>query len=477
MKIPNGNSNDKIRPLEIGLAFGIIFGYWISIYLYCPSFSVFKITILGIGLSFPACYFFFKFLGLKKTGGLAIPISMEKPGIQKDLNAESEKKQDLSINIYSEIVEHANVSIVVTNANGEIEWVNPGFTKQTQYYQEEAIGKKPGSFLQGPQTKKADIEKFRKGLKGLEPFNIEILNYGKDGTAYTIEAIVSPIIGKDGNVERFISIQKDISEVKRKSEELAKNYEDKNASIRYAKKIQDSVLDILNKFDKHFINSFVYFAPKDILSGDFFAVRESNESLFIICGDCEGHGVPAAFLSLIVLNALDSEIVSQRNTPPGQMLSNIYKKVNLILNNDTRLDIYDSFEISIIRIERPKEIQKNIAISTCGIKILAIKDGAEIKIEHGKGGLVAMKDETRIFKESEFQTDGNTSIYLWTDGFTDQVGGIMKKKYLRKTFQKFLSQISLLPIADQEMTIKTEFENWKGEEPQYDDVTVIGFRL
>jgi len=379
--------------------------------------------------------------------------------------------------VFREIAYHANASIVVTDADGKIEWVNPGFTRQTGYDFDEVAGKKPGHFLQGKATKRADAQKFKDGIASLKPFTVEILNYGKNGKPYSIEAIVSPILDEAGKVERFISIQKDVSEVKLKNEELELLYEGFNSSIRYAKKIQDSVLDNFNKFDKHIVNSFVFFAPKDVLSGDIFAIREVEDQFFILCGDCTGHGVPAAFLGLIVLNSFDAVLFENKSRSPGEIIKKTYQRVNKILHHEIRNDLMDSFDLAVVKIENPKSQQKSLTIASCRTRVLLIEEGIPTEVVPNRSAPGIGEKENIDYEDTTFETQGNTSIYLWTDGFTDQMGGVLGKKYSRKNFQQFLQTLSSIPMAMQEESVKNEFETWKGNNIQLDDVTVIGLKL
>ncbi len=124
------------------------------------------------------------------------------------------KKRQLELEKLSLVASKTHTSVVITNAKGEIKWVNQGFTKLTEYSSKEVIGKKPGSILQGKNTSNDHIESIRNGLHTKKPFSQEIINYSKSGKEYWIDLTVTPIYNSDGEIKQFIGIQSDISERK-----------------------------------------------------------------------------------------------------------------------------------------------------------------------------------------------------------------------------------------------------------------------
>lgn len=135
-----------------------------------------------------------------------------------DVTEQVEQKQQFEV--ISLVANKTDNSVIITDPQGLIEYVNPGFTNLTGYTMEEVIGRKPGSFLQGPQTDPSTVARVRSKLASCEPFYEEILNYTKNGTPYWISLAINPVFGDDGKVKRFVSIQANINETKTKSLEF-----------------------------------------------------------------------------------------------------------------------------------------------------------------------------------------------------------------------------------------------------------------
>ena len=248
-------------------------------------------------------------------------------------------------------------------------------------------------------------------------------------------------------------------------------------SINYAKRIQTSMLPSLEEIKRHLPESFVYFRPRDIVSGDFYWFAEKGDKIFIAAADCTGHGVPGSLVSMIGFNILNQIVNEEGIADPGQILDELHERVTLTLNKD--LDpkvaaIRDGMDIALLSINRAtKEIQFAGAVRPLvfvdeeGIK--SIRSGV-----YSIGGIKAFDSDP--FPTQKVQPKGKATFYLFSDGYADQFGGPQGKKYKMKKLQELLSNVAKLPIDKQHEMVEHEFNSWIGNHEQVDDVCVIGFR-
>lgn len=143
--------------------------------------------------------------------------------IESDITAQ--KEAELELENLSLVASKTDNAVIITNRNGAIEWVNDGFVKVTEYTLEEVKGKKPGTFLQGPETREEDVIAIRKGLKSEKPFRAEVYNYSKSGRGYWLSISMTPIFDEYGIVEKFIAIERDITDEKKLREEIEESEE------------------------------------------------------------------------------------------------------------------------------------------------------------------------------------------------------------------------------------------------------------
>ncbi|WP_338763524.1 SpoIIE family protein phosphatase [Bernardetia sp. ABR2-2B] len=290
--------------------------------------------------------------------------------------------------------------------------------------------------------------------------------------------------------DRTIEVRKQNNEILDKNQELeaqqlqlAHAYEDiqeknKNitASITYAKRIQDAMLPSDERIKRIIENCFVFFKPRDIVSGDFYWITEVENKTVIAAVDCTGHGVPGAFMSVIGSNLLYEIIESQRILSPAKILDALNENVRRHLNQD-QTNNRDGMDMAICVIDKETKI-----LTFAGAKnpLLHVHDD---KFEIIKGDRFPIggfdKHKQKPFTEHTIIPRKDSVFYIYSDGFQDQFGGLEGRKYMSRRFQEYLKTISSLSTEKQKEEITQEFREWKasGEERQIDDVLVIGFKV
>lgn len=264
-------------------------------------------------------------------------------------------------------------------------------------------------------------------------------------------------------------------EIVRQKEIIEAKNRDITDSIKYAKKIQDAVLPLTDSLRNVIPKSFIFFKPRDIVSGDFYWFNEINNKIIVAAVDCTGHGVPGALMSMIGNSLLKEIIVHEGITNPQVILKFLNREIQTILKQ--RYDDYsdhDGMDIALIEIDkesgkvnfagalRPLYLVRN--------NVLTVIKGAPYSI----GGI---GEQNKIYKNVELDIEVGDQLYMSTDGFVDQFGGEKGKKFMAKRFKDTLLSYAKEDMLIQAELLEKEFINWKKDEEQVDDVLVIGLQF
>lgn len=253
---------------------------------------------------------------------------------------------------------------------------------------------------------------------------------------------------------------------------LEEKNKDITDSINYAKKIIDAILPPQENLKQYLAENFIYFSPKDIVSGDFYWFTEKNNNIFIAAVDCTGHGIPGAFMSIIGINLLES-IVDDGITDPAIFLNMMNKEIiNTLKKNLDKTHLKDGMDMTMCIIDkRRKQLKYAGAYNPAYI----IRDGSIIQLK-GDRKSVGTDFELNPFTPFSMKIRENDIIYVFSDGFTDQFGEKIGKKFKFKRFRLLLLSIYKLPMEKQKQKLMETFSDWKGNTEQIDDVLVIGFK-
>ncbi|MFN3343349.1 MAG: tetratricopeptide repeat protein [Flavobacteriales bacterium] len=282
----------------------------------------------------------------------------------------------------------------------------------------------------------------------------------------------SNVIRKKNN--HLLASQKKIIEIKI----LELNEKNKNItdSITYASRIQQAILPPPEMLKKQFADAFVLFRPKDIVSGDFYWFDSvGNEVLFAVA-DCTGHGVPGAFMSIAGINLLTEMVNLNGLREPSVILDESNRALAKMLHQDHRIEtVRDGMDIAFCALNMEN---KQLKFAGAFNPLWVIRNGEIIEYRGDKFPVGAYMDSTEVyFRQHQLQLQKDDSIYLFTDGFSDQFGGERGKKMKESNFRKILLSIAHLPMHEQNQRLEHEFEIWKGDHEQIDDVCVIGVRV
>jgi serine phosphatase RsbU (regulator of sigma subunit) len=255
-------------------------------------------------------------------------------------------------------------------------------------------------------------------------------------------------------------------------------------SINYAQKIQNAMLPNENDYQHLFEDSFILFKPKDIVSGDFywffnvsdgdFPNTERSNKVIVVAADCTGHGVPGALMSMVGYNLLNM-IVYNKTYEPNLILTELNKNVRSALQQDKN-DNKDGMDLALCVINREA---KTIEFAGAKNPLIVIKNGT---LEHYKGDKHpiggSQGEAHREFTKHTITYDGDTYIYMFSDGYEDQFGGPDGRKFMVKNLKDLLLKIHQEPFSKQKEILNQTIEDWKGtKEKQIDDILVMGMKV
>jgi len=254
---------------------------------------------------------------------------------------------------------------------------------------------------------------------------------------------------------------------------LASAYKKITSSIRYAQRIQQSILPKDDILVAHFEGFFVWYQPKDIVSGDFYWIREVDQKVVVCAIDCTGHGVPGAFMTMLAKVLLKNIVLEQGTVSPAAILEKLHLQVVEVLRQKDGLS-QDGMDMSICVLDF---INKKMCFSGAMNPMFYSQNKQIFELKATKrpiGGV--QKRKLMPFEEHTLDLEKGMSFYLFSDGVLDQFKGHENKKFGKKQLLTFFEQNQDLPMNQQGEKLEKTLTDWIGEGKQIDDILVIGFK-
>ncbi|MCX6333902.1 MAG: SpoIIE family protein phosphatase [Bacteroidia bacterium] len=269
--------------------------------------------------------------------------------------------------------------------------------------------------------------------------------------------------------ERTIKIEKQKEEIEEQKKQLMD-------SIHYARRIQNAILPSFNMISDYLQNYFIFYLPKDIVSGDFYWVHEAEGLFMIAAVDCTGHGVPGAFMSIVGFNQLNHVVNVKKARSASIILDELNKGVITTLNeNKSSGSIKDGMDMALCILDIKS---KKAEFAGANNPLYMIRKGNLIKYKGDRFPIGAFEgSEPQLFKNNEIELTSGDCLYLFSDGYADQFGGPECKKFMAKRFEELLVEIHSEPMEVQKELLLSRLNEWKGRNEQVDDILVIGIRI
>lgn len=293
-------------------------------------------------------------------------------------------------------------------------------------------------------------------------------------------------IQKRKAIETLALQKRNLEDQKTKADKRTHDFTD---SLNYAKRIQQAILRASLKLDDLFKESFIILFPRNIVSGDFFWVKERNNTILFALADCTGHGVPGALMSIIGTFGLNRFADEMEMTNPSEILTNLNTLFEESFQQQKGVEIFDGMDIALCSYNRNS---KELIYAGANIPFYILRDSESPQptrsiVKRGNTHTLYLVKpnkqpigsyfEKKPFVNHSITLHENDTIYLFTDGFYDQFGGPEGRKYKSAQLFNLLCGVGTLPLENQKAILEKTFIEWKGERNQIDDVSFMGIKI
>lgn len=246
-------------------------------------------------------------------------------------------------------------------------------------------------------------------------------------------------------------------------------------SINYAKRIQTTLLSTNKDLSSNLKDYFIFYQPKDIVSGDFYWSKVQDDYFYFVVADCTGHGVPGAFMSLLNISKLNEAISEKKLIFPDEIFNYVRSEIaeSLASKNEGEAGLKDGMDAVCCMIDKKNN---SIYASCANNPIWIIKNNSILEIKADKMP-IGESYQHQSFRRIRLDVQPGDQLVLFTDGFADQFGGPKGKKFKYKQLSDFLLSISGKSMPDQKKELHIRFNQWKGQLDQIDDVLIASFKI
>jgi len=374
------------------------------------------------------------------------------------------------------ILHNLNTLLVVVNTSGEVNYVSPSVQRLLGFDSKALLGNGWWKLPRASEEESARIKnQILSGIKTPGSLVPVIEREMLTATGDKKYIVWNTCISDDGSL---VGIGYDITERKRaeflldkKIKELQLKNNELTESITYAQRIQQSILANPDGLSEHVSDSFIHYQPKDIVSGDLYWYYKKENKLYVAAVDCTGHGVPGALMSVVANGLLRNIIVKRNLANPAEILFALDEELQLALLNENSAD---GMDIALCEIDLTS---KKLSFSGAFRPLVLIRDNKLIEFKASKYPIGLYVDVKKQFDLHEYDLQTGDSLYLFSDGYSDQFGGERNKKFQRKNFYELLLSIQDMDMTEQCSFLEYAHNNWRQDLPQTDDILVIGLKI
>ncbi|RFC54475.1 SpoIIE family protein phosphatase [Brumimicrobium aurantiacum] len=381
-------------------------------------------------------------------------------------------------NYYELIVRNADDLIFQTDREGRFTFVNQ---KCCEVLDQSKVGLINSSFFKyvKPAFKNQLEDFFNEYLKenkkgGYQEFPVITATNELKWLGLNLTPMKKP--GAKNVVTGFLGLARDITSTREANAIIKEQNKDITSSINYAKKIQFNMLPFHSDFERLFDEHCIFFQPKDIVSGDFFWLKDVGDKTVLVLSDCTGHGVPGSFMTLLGINILNQIVLESKIFDPGEILNQLDVRLAEVLPRDGANRLQDGMEAVVCVFDQHSNKVE-----------YALAGGRFIITEKGSSNLEVIKGQIKHIGDVPFEKDfsykteslkllSNQTLYLFSDGYPDQFGGDRNKKLTIKRFLSIMEETAQLNLDQQKKHLQKVFKDWIRDYPQTDDVTIIGVK-
>jgi serine phosphatase RsbU (regulator of sigma subunit) len=257
--------------------------------------------------------------------------------------------------------------------------------------------------------------------------------------------------------------------------QLAHQHQNIVESIQYARRIQEAILPEAAPVAEQLKDFFIFYRPKDIVSGDFYWFHHSDDRLFIAAVDCTGHGVPGAFMSVLGMSLLNQIVRDEPDLQPGEILDKLNKGIRASLHQIHSGGAQDGMDIALVALSQDR---RKLQFSGANNPLYLVRNGELEEFKGDRAPIGGSRFAEHRFSSYTIELEPNDRFYLFSDGMADQFGGPQGRKFTYKRLRELmLSNNNGHTMGQYKDTVAEVFDQWRGEREQIDDVLVIGVRV
>lgn len=376
---------------------------------------------------------------------------------------------------YERFFEFSPDVLCITDFNGCVQRINSSFERVFGYTEKELLARPFTDFvLQDEQQ--AISNELSLIINGHDSTNFENRCFSKTGDIIWLSwrTFIIP-------EEKLVyAIGRDITETKngrhlleQQSESLKEMISNKNEGLQYARLIQEALFHDPQTLNQIFPDAFIFHSSKDIIGGDFYWFTKADNTAFVTCADCTGHGVPGALLSVLGINKLH-EIINSKEFQPSRILDSLNTIIyNALGKKDSEKKMWDGMDIAFYSVDFETNILEYAGANN---PLYIVREGDLIELLAEKKSI---GDNLNIepFINKSFQLRKGDMIYIFSDGYADQFGGVNGKKFTKRQFKNLLVSISSMSMDSQKSGLQETIKQWMNGHEQTDDICVIGVKI
>ncbi|MEM7161947.1 MAG: SpoIIE family protein phosphatase [Bacteroidota bacterium] len=281
---------------------------------------------------------------------------------------------------------------------------------------------------------------------------------------------------RNKRIQEYLNTELDLrtAEVKEQRNELMVKNKEIEDSILYAETIQKAMLPNKKWLESNCGDHFIYYKPRDIVSGDFYWFSDLGDYFLFAGADCTGHGVPGSMTSMICISELNKAVQVKKLTNPGEILSDVDISVKKALQQNTEFSSMDGMDIGLCLLQKSK---RKLHFAGAGRPLYLLQNDELREIRGSRNHIGGDGSEKKDFEVHSFDLNSGNRVYLSSDGYVDQFGGPKGKKFMRKQFRELILKHQNTPLNQQKNVFSKELENWKGKLEQVDDILVLALEF
>jgi len=384
-----------------------------------------------------------------------------------ELELKNKELQKLSL-----VASRTDNSVIIFNNDGIIEWVNDGFERMLGIGLNDFINEY-GNNLIDASLNEDIVDKVAEAISEKKSVSYASQTSTKKGKALWIQTTLTPIFNENGEIDKFVAIDSDITKIKLAEQKILRQKQAITDSIVYARRIQSALLPPSQVIEDFLPNHFIIFKPKDIVSGDFYYIKKIKEKIVVVAADSTGHGVPGAFMSMLGI-AFFNEILSTSVPPANEILNQLREKVKTSLRQSFKTGSpQDGMDLAMVIIDTKRQVLEFAGANNP----LIVFRGEEFMQYKGDWMPVGIYLKERPFEQQTIPFYKGDRIYLFSDGITDQIGGPKNRKFMLKQLKAILQETALKSMQEQHLYLEMAFNEWTKDAKQLDDVILFAAEL